>query len=301
MRWYGSSFMADAANPSDHGDGARDGLPANLRTGRNDVVATPTPARRGPPYLAIVGIAVIGVLLAYAFGESRGRDEARRSSSEQDLVTTTEAPATSPAEITTTTTPTAAPAPTVATRTIAFDDGLPAAYGGRPILAPRGGWAANQGGVGPGRDDTSTLATDGPRLYGKGPDLLVQTDGPVTTAQVRLVEPTVYSGVIARFVDERNYWAAVIELGERNISLIEVKDGTQRSVGFVDQEAEPGVTFGLAAIDGSLMTITIDGQPQLLSTFYGPIVGVPIAGIDGTQVGLLAGQGRPVFADLQFG
>ena len=45
----------------------------------------------------------------------------------------------------------------------------------------------------------------------------------------------------------------------------------------------------------------IDGQPKVLSTFFGEKAGLPDDGIDGTKVGLLTGGGTPAFDDLTFG
>jgi hypothetical protein len=292
--------MADAPEPSETiPPSAEPGAAQDLWAEDHDAAeAPPTPLRRRAPLLAAVGVAMIGVLLGYAVGFSRGRSgNTSQASPETTAVTTTQPAVATP----TTAPPPAARAPVVALKTIAFDAGLPKTFENHPIVAPRGDWGANQAGVGPGRDGTSTTVSDQPRRYGKGPDLLVDTGAPVTVAQVRLVDPTVYSGLIGRFVDDRNYWVVAADQGLRNISLLEIKDGTETSKGFVNQPVTPGITIGLASIGGTAITITVNGQPQVLSTFYGSRESVPDDGINGTSVGLLAGESRPVFADLEFG
>lgn len=53
-----------------------------------------------------------------------------------------------------------------------------------------------------------------------------------------------------------------------NVELVEVRDGKATSRGFVEHEVTPGTEIGLTAV-GNEVTISIDGEPQLLTTFFG--------------------------------
>ncbi len=283
-------------------------VPAAPDPPRDDLPVAGNPGdQRWTPWVGVVAVFVVAAIVGYAVGWNRGEATVGDASSSTTLVTTGSSPsggggaATTATTASTTTQPVAAiVAPKVALTTVAFDTGIPRQVNGKTVDVLRGAWKATGGTVGPSKIDPIGEDAGGPRRYGEGPDLLVDTGAPVSQVDVVLVTPTLYSGVIGRFQDARNYWVAVADKGLANVSLILVKDGVENSKGFVGGTVTPGMAIGMVDVDGQI-TITINGQPQVLTDFFGSKPTIPDEGIQGTSVGLLAGDGQPQFDNLRFG
>lgn len=268
----------------------------------------PGPGTRSPawyqrPELALLAVAAVVVLaLGYGIGYSRGSAGLDSSSPTTSLV---DGPAPTSTSATTETTidiATVVPLalPTVPRTTEGFDRAVPKTIVRHPVTTPNGPWAVQNGSVAPSSprplpDD----ATDA-RLAGAGPELFVELDRAPVLALVTLSEPTAFSGLVFRSVDDANYWALVPDARLANLTVYEVKDGRQTAVGFVEQQVTPGLSIGLVDVDGQI-GVVVNGATVALRTFYGPKAGLPDDGIAGKRIGLITGQGAPRFDDLTFG
>lgn len=255
----------------------------------------PTRSRAGHGIVA--ALLALSLLVGYWGGWSHGRNGAFGTGGDR-----VETPVTAPAAPPPPTTPAAPvaalPLPPVTVTTLGFETGLPdASTGHAPTLI--GPWQADGGRVvltdaAPPIDDAR------PRRVSVGPSLLVPTPMPTSVASVVLTAPTPLSGLVVRYVDPDNYWAVVVDPGLDHVSLVEVREGEQTARGYVDVAVVAGTRIGVA-VAGDVIGITVDGVPKVMNTFYGPRAGLSTAGIAGTQVGLLAGDGTPAFDDLSFG
>ena len=128
----------------------------------------------------------------------------------------------------------------------------------------------------------------------------MDTGSLVRTVQATLVTPTPHSGVLARFQDANNYFAVLAGRDLTQVELVEVRNGKATSRGFVDHVVKPGTKLGFVSLDNQV-TLSIDSEPQVLSTFFGDRSAVDDDGLRGTGIGLLVGSGQPAFDDVRFG
>ncbi len=264
---------------------------------------TPLPWHRRPELAVAVVGAVVVLAIGYGIGYSRGSADLDHGSSPTTSVVagppSTGAPSTTGTtlDIATVVPPTL---PTVPVTKEGFDRAIPKAIAGHPVTTPTGGWTVTNGAAGPSTpkplgDD----ATDA-RLAGQGPELFVELNQAPVLATVVLTEPTAFSGLVFRGVDDANYWALVPDTRLGNLTIYEVKDAEQTAVGFVEQAVTPGLSIGLVDVDGQI-GVVVNGATVALSTFYGPKPSLPDDGIAGNRIGLLTGRGAPRFDDLTFG
>lgn len=243
-----------------------------------------------------IGLAVLAVVAAYSIGYSRGHADLDKGSSSTTVPVTADGNAPATTVDVGSLTPLALPTERTP---VDLGAGVPADVQGRGVIA-RGEWAATDGAIGPTRADPLPADATDPRAMGEGADLVVDTGRPVSLATVKLTAPTPLSGIVFRFKDDRNYWAAVVDPRMEHLTLYRMKDGDLLAMGFVNVKVAPGTTIGLVAA-GDQVSLVLDDKAVIVDTFFGPKVSLPDEGIAGHGVGLLVGDGEPRFTDLVFG
>lgn len=255
-----------------------------------------------PPFglwglVGVVVVAVVALVGAYSIGYSRGSAGLEEGTSPTtSLVETPEGPPAPPIDPSSLT---PLVVPTEGTVTVDLTNGLPGEVDGR-LVSTRGDWEPADGAVRAAQSNPLPPDATEPRPMGAGSDVVIDTGKPVELATVALTDPTPLSGVVFRYQDDNNYWAALIDPQMEHISLYLMKDGTMTSEAFINLTTGSVATFGLVAV-GDQVSLVLDGEGMVLDTFFGPKASLPDADIAGHGVGLLAGGGNPAFANLVFG
>jgi hypothetical protein len=262
------------------------------------------PASTGPVGVSrarlLVGVGLVAVaclLLGYLVGWARGSaDLDRGAATTTSVVTLPSQPATSapPTTAGTTLPPTPGPElPPVEATTFDFADGLPGA------LEASDGTAVVDGELVTGPVDPLPEDQPKPRLLDTAPQVRASNGAPVTVASVRLAQPSARA-VLAFAIAGDASWQLAVAPDLQSIVLYEVRGAEQQQRAFLDLDVQPGTVIGLFLVDGQV-GITVDGGTRTFQSFFGPSGSISAAGIEGSDVALIAGDGTTAFDDLTIG
>lgn len=256
------------------------------------MTALPAASRR-QVVVVLVSALVVGLLVGFVRG-CNGTDLGTQGPSV--AITAPPQPVTGP-----TTPPAPVMAPDVELTTVNFDDGLPRDVNFQTVVYDETRWVGARGQAIVTEPGVPGPTPEAAPPYDAARDWIVNPGkAPLNVVEVELVAPAPHAGVIARFQDADNYFAVLADKDLTHVELIEVRDGEATTRGFVDHLVTPGTRIGFVAV-GNEVSLSIDGKPQVLSTFFGNQSTVSDHGLTATGLGLMAGSGQPVFDDLVFG
>ncbi|MCU1454813.1 MAG: hypothetical protein JWN46_2959, partial [Acidimicrobiales bacterium] len=177
---------------------------------------------------------------------------------------------------------------------------FPSSLGVAPVRILGGFWEVFSGRARPVAGHLPPLDPTRPYTVSQVPSFVVDPGRPTALVQVTLATPAPWVGVIAHYVDERNYWMAVMNPSATGIALYRVKAGAPpKQFGSIKVPVKAGMAIGIF-MTGDQITVALDGNPVTLTTFFGARRSISAGGVTGNGVGVISGGGGAQVDDLRY-